>query len=258
MQALLVVCVVTVVGCAPRQQGQVPLSPPRPTNIRYYRAEIIAVPDWGEPDRKAMDPAIAPFDPHTGADSGDQVKALFRGTNRRSAKTSFAELETEPARTVDQLVTSLVDDDAMLAHRPPIDQAPSSQRVQAENRSVKVRGWIYAIRYEDDQDWHLIVGTDPNGGAITYLSCEVSGLPAKTASAYVTLLDARKSLAYILDNDLPGPGGYTKYTPPIPVEIEGMLFFDVDHPAGAVGPPGMRPKTAWEVHPITKIELGPP
>lgn len=258
MQALAVVYVVTVLGCASRRQSQVPLQPPKTTAIRYFRADIIAVPNWGEPDRGAMDPAIAPFEPHTGADSGDQVKAVFRGTNRRSAKTSFAELETEPARTIDQLVTSLVDDDAMLAHDPPITKDPSSRRVHAENRSVKVRGWIYAIKYQVDQDWHLIVGTDPNAGAITYFSCEVSGLPAKSASAYATLLDARKSLAHILDNDLPGPGGYTKYTPPIPIEIEGMLFFDVDHPAGAVGPPGMRPKTAWEVHPVTKIELGPP
>jgi hypothetical protein len=39
------------------------------------------------------------------------------------------------------------------------------------------------------------------------------------------------------------------------VRIEGSLFFDVDHAAGAVGPANMKPKSAWEMHPITKITL---
>jgi len=29
----------------------------------------------------------------------------------------------------------------------------------------------------------------------------------------------------------------------------------VDHAAGVVGPQGMRPSTAWEIHPVTKIEF---
>ena len=257
MQALVVGCVLTVVGCAARQHGKAPLpAPPHPT-VRYYRAEIIPVPDWGEPDREPMDLTIAPYDPLTAAGPGDQINARFRGTDRKVAKTSFAELRTEPECTIDRLVTTLAANDAMLAHDPPITNAPSSERVQEEYRSIRVRGWIYAIKYEDDQDWHLIVGTDPAGAAKKYFSCEVSGLPTKSASAYAKLLEARKSLAFILDSDLPGPGSYTKYTPPIPVAIEGMLFFEVNHSTGAVGPPGMRPNTAWEVHPITKIELGP-
>jgi hypothetical protein len=35
--------------------------------------------------------------------------------------------------------------------------------------------------------------------------------------------------------------------------VTGSLFFDVDHPAGAVGPQGHRPQTAWEIHPISSI-----
>jgi hypothetical protein len=257
MPALVVGCALTVVGCAARDQVKTPITAPPHSPVRYYQAEIIPVPNWGEPDRGPMDPTIAPYDPLTAAGSGDQIKALFRGTDRKMAKTSFAELQTERESTIDQLVVTLIADRAMLAHEPPITGGPSSERVQEEYRSVKIRGWIYAIKNEDDQDWHLIVGTDPAGGATTYLSCEISGLPMTSATAYATLLEARKSLASILDNDLPGPGSYTKYTPPIPVAIEGMLFFDVNRPAGAVGPTGMRPNTAWEVHPITKIELGP-
>jgi len=48
---------------------------------------------------------------------------------------------------------------------------------------------------------------------------------------------------------------YKKFDPPIPVRVEGSLFFDLDHAAGVVGPQGMRPSTAWEIHPVTKIEF---
>jgi hypothetical protein len=255
MPVVVLGCIVATVSCAARQHGHTP-SPPTQTP-RYYKAEIIDVPDWGESDRGPLDPMIAPYDPSTAAGMGEQINARFRGTHRKAAKTSFAELRTEPERTVDELVTTLVNDATMLALDPPITKAPDSARVQAEDRSVRVRGWIYAIKYEDDQDWHLMVGTDPDAGAGTFLDCEVSGLPSNDANSYARLLEVRQSLAYIFDNDLPKPGSYTKYTTPIPVAIEGMLFFDVDHPAGAVGPPGMRPKTAWAIHPITKIELGP-
>jgi hypothetical protein len=40
--------------------------------------------------------------------------------------------------------------------------------------------------------------------------------------------------------------------------VEGALFFDVDHAAGVVGPTQptpMRPKTAWEIHPVTNVKL---
>jgi hypothetical protein len=39
------------------------------------------------------------------------------------------------------------------------------------------------------------------------------------------------------------------------VKVTGSLFFDVDHKAGSVGPTGMRPKTAWEIHPVSDIQF---
>lgn len=53
---------------------------------------------------------------------------------------------------------------------------------------------------------------------------------------------------------LPGKK-YEKHDPPVPVEITGPLFFDVDHDAGVVGPQGHRPKTAWEIHPVMDIKF---
>ena len=51
--------------------------------------------------------------------------------------------------------------------------------------------------------------------------------------------------------------GYDKYDPPIPVQIVGSLFFDVDHQPGEVGPVGMKPKTSWEIHPVSDIQFEP-
>jgi hypothetical protein len=79
MQAVAVGCVVTLVGCASRQFGQAPSQSSKAPAVTYYRAEIIAVPDWGERDRGPWDPTIAPYDPLTAAGSGDQIKARFRG-----------------------------------------------------------------------------------------------------------------------------------------------------------------------------------
>lgn len=59
-------------------------------------------------------------------------------------------------------------------------------------------------------------------------------------------------------NNLPG-AGYHFYHPPIPVQIDGSLFFDESHATGqAPGPPSLKSRmpTIWEVHPITNIRLG--
>ena len=52
-------------------------------------------------------------------------------------------------------------------------------------------------------------------------------------------------------------GSYIKFTPAIPVKVQGSLFYDIDHEPGVIGPTGFRPKTAWEIHPVTDIEFEP-
>ncbi len=47
--------------------------------------------------------------------------------------------------------------------------------------------------------------------------------------------------------------GYLRFDRPTPVTITGSLFYDIDHQPGVVGPVGWRPRTTWEVHPITEI-----
>jgi hypothetical protein len=141
----------------------------------------------------------------------------------------------------------------MTNHNPVIERG-TNVRVDEENRNVRVPAWIYAMKYELDQDWHIILGTNPNaGGSKSFFNAEISGLPGNAAASFASLQAARNSLGTLLDNELPGSGGYRKYNKPIPVTVEGSLFFDIDHEAGVVGPTGMRPKTAWEIHPVTKL-----
>ena len=60
-------------------------------------------------------------------------------------------------------------------------------------------------------------------------------------------------------SNLPG-GTYDYYDPPIPVEVEGSLFFDMTHATGQrPGPQSLKSRmpTIWEVHPITKMVFEP-
>jgi hypothetical protein len=201
-----------------------------------------------------MDITIPAFNPLTAADPAEQIMMRFRGSHRKVPKTSIASGAKTTFDGLEDLLESLPDDDDMRDHTPAITTSTMS-RATEENRNVKVTAWMYAIKYEADQDWHVILGTDPADGDPTFFNAEVSGLPGNAASSFAKLKKVRQSLATILDGKLPGGGSYRKYTKPIPVIVEGSLFFDIDHVAGVVGPTGMRPQTAWEIHPITSLRV---
>jgi hypothetical protein len=49
---------------------------------------------------------------------------------------------------------------------------------------------------------------------------------------------------------------YFRPDPPVPIRVTGSLFWDVDHEDPPyVGPNDFKPKTAWEIHPISDIEF---
>jgi hypothetical protein len=179
----------------------------------------------------------------------------FVGHHRKAAKTSIATGDVKSFDTLLDLLHTLVPDKKMRALDPPISKDPSSDRVEQEKRNVSVRGFIYAVKFEEDHDYHVILGLDPDAAAEAYLNVEVSGLPqggphrAKLKAARATFKE------FFAERNVHFGGSYKKFDPPIPVRMEGSLFFDVDHKAGVVGPQGMRPKTAWEIHPVTKIEF---
>jgi hypothetical protein len=184
---------------------------------------------------------------------------IFAGQARMAAKLSKANGPVVSFPDVSKLIASLPPVAQMVALHIPIDA--KSNRVRQEQRNIHVTGFLFAASREADNDFHLIVGTDPNSNAVpeTYMTMEVSGLPPAGIPPLADLNSVRTAYeGFFGANKLPG-AGYHFYQPPIPVQIDGSLFFDESHATGqAPGPPSLKSRmpTIWEVHPITNIRLG--
>jgi len=182
----------------------------------------------------------------------------FIGTARKAAKLSIATAKkVENFNDVSNLIASLTPVDQMVKLKIPTTS--NSNRVQQENRNVHVTGFLFAASGESDNDFHLIVGRDPKAGQEMYMTMEISGLPPAGSAAFGPLSAARTAYkSFVGAKNLPG-AGYHFYQPPIPVKIDGSLFFDATHSTGqAPGPPSLKSRmpTIWEVHPISGIRLG--
>lgn len=183
------------------------------------------------------------------------VSDNFAGTARKAAKLSIGSGAVENIPDLRDLINSLPQDSDMRNHNPPITQKPTSRRVREENRNVRVAAFLYAASRENDNDFHLIVGRNPTSAPPIYMTMEISGLPTKTSNSYNTLKAARDSFTQFFGTDLPGTS-YDFYDPPIPIQIQGSLFFDITHLTGPhPGPASLRPNipTIWELHPVTDI-----
>jgi hypothetical protein len=181
----------------------------------------------------------------------------FAGSERKGAKLSIAAAPTEKFNDVSKLIDSLTSVDVM--SKISISTSSSSNRVQQENRNVHVTGLLYAASREPDNDFHLIVGRDLKAVPEMYMTMVVSGLPWADSPAFGSLKTARTAYGKFFGNNLPG-ACYDFYDPPIPIQIDGSLFFNAPHSLGQwPGPPSLKSRmpTIWEVHPISHVKLGP-
>lgn len=186
--------------------------------------------------------------------TGDQ----YGGQDRKAAKLSIASGKTETFTDLSKLIATLPARDVMAKLKIPL--GPTSGRVKQEQRNIHITGFLYAASREADNDFHLIVGRNPKAaGPAMYMTMEVSGLPPAGSPAFAALNTVRTAYKKFFGAKLP-LGGYDYYsTNPIPVVIEGSLFWDATHSTGqAPGPPSLKPHmpTIWEVHPVTSIKLG--
>jgi len=183
----------------------------------------------------------------------------FAGTSRKAAKLSISSAKVETFKDMKALVASFPTDAAMIKHKPKIGRDAKSDRVDEEKRNVRVPAFLYAASREDDNDFHLIVGSDPRGKKLVCMTMEISGLPPKKAASFNKIKKARDDFKNLLSNKLPGTG-YHFYRPPIPITIGGSLFFDITHATGGrPGPKDLRPSipTIMEVHAVTEIAFRP-
>jgi hypothetical protein len=188
-------------------------------------------------------PESIPLQPLASAPQGDD----FIGVRRIDAKLSIAVGPIENFSDLKSLLASLPTDSVASA------QIPKSGRSVVEERNVRVQAFIYAGRWQESNDISLIVGPKPGAEPMSYMNAMVSGLPPKDARFFGQIKSVRDAVKSFFGDNLPGKG-YIRYAPPIPVEIEGSLFFNNVHPLGSVGPPGFKKGgTRWEIDPITKI-----
>jgi hypothetical protein len=183
----------------------------------------------------------------------------FAGTSRKAAKLSIASATVKSFNDLRALIESLVADEKMVNHKPKIKTTAASNRVTAENKNVRVKAFLYAASRENDNDFHLIIGRDPAKTPELYMTMELSGLPPEKSPAFAPLKATRDAYKAFFGADVPG-FTYDFYDPPIPVVVEGSLFFDMSHATGTrPGPQSLKSRmpTIWEVHPISSIQFEP-
>jgi hypothetical protein len=215
-----------------------------PSGKTYTRVHIAKADDH--------EPFTIPVPPPGAAPNVDN----FNGSARMAAKLSIATGAPKSFGDLGAVLDSMIPDATMRAKN--ISKGPDSGRLPEEQGMVTVTAFLYASSKESDNDFHCIVGRDPKKPA-RFMNVEVSALPPSTAASFAALKAARNEFKTFFTSNGDGlpVSGYDKYTPPIPVTITGSLFFDVDHVPPAVGPTGMKPKTAWEIHPVSDIKFEP-
>lgn len=216
------------------------------TNTTGLKVKVIVTRDTGAQKRGMPEATVAarrttPF-------------PNFGGTARKTAKTSFATAPLEQYADLPSLLARLDTDSFMQSDMRAnnIRRGVDSDRIAREKRNVQVQAFLYAASREDDNDFHLILGSGRSNQE--FLNVEISGLPQ--GGARDRLEDVQKQFTRLhtdLGIRLPG-GSYQFYNPPIPVTVIGSLFYDNDHAPGQVGPQRARPKTAWEIHPVSSIQ----
>lgn len=217
---------------------------------------IIHTQEMDQYEKSAMGPGLAAA-AVPAAPTGDN----FGGTARKAAKLSISTAKTENFKDLKDLVKSLVPEAKMKAHKPKITTTATSKRVKEEERNVHVTAFMYAASREADNDFHLIIGRNPKDTPEMYMTMELSGLPPASSPSIKDLKAARDAFKKFFKTKTGGklPGlTYDFYQPPVPVQINGSLFFDMTHAKGPhPGPPSLKSRmpVIWEVHPITKIAL---
>lgn len=234
----------------PRRGATAAGAPVAAAASRYRVLRTLEVDEYETPMPAA---AIAPLT----APRGAPVDNKFKGKSRRAAKLSIADAELETFDDLNKLIATLPSHKKMVKHRD-ISTEPTNNRVEEEKRNVRVSAFLYAASLEDDNDFHLIIGRDPSKPQ-KYMTVEISGLPPVNSRHFSALNAARDAYFEFFGDGLPGTS-YDFYDPPIPVEIEGSLFFDASHATGGrPGPSRLRPHmpVVWEIHPVSEIVLEP-
>jgi len=176
----------------------------------------------------------------------------FAGQSRAKPKTSIVTGNMNVYNTLVQFINTLPADVDMEVVIDALDKPWKDRAIQEEKNVTLKNVFLKAYNREKDNDYHLILC---DVDQTIFFNAEVSALPGGSASSFQRLKNVRSNFETFPGEKKCG-GSYVKFETPIKIlKLKGSIFFDTDHAAGTVGPNGFRPKTAWEIHPVTFIQF---
>jgi hypothetical protein len=181
---------------------------------------------------------------------------IFYGRERAYAKTHRSEGPTYVAETINDLLESeLILPDIDMRKMNISLHEESRRTVPEEDRDVELdTAYIYGIYREPNNDYHIILGNgEMTLKKMRLISAIVSALPGDDIDP-----DLERVRKQIVERFGDIPCGSDKWKPveyPIPVKITGSLFFDLSHLPGIAGFGEFRPKTSWQIRPVTHLEF---
>jgi hypothetical protein len=242
------------VTAAPEASPKVTKVPAGEQSARF--AKLIAAARSGKlvetfPEKHEAEISIAAERLSSGISTGD----VFAGSYRASAKTSYVDGLAQSFDSTGALIASLPTDARMQAdfgHLVRASDGVDDPREDVETKNVTIEAWIYWSKKESDHDFHVIVGDTPVPDENTILlNTEVSGLPPENPME-PNITATRGTIKGLISQHHPEHG---LFVPPVHVRITGSLFWDGEHANQHVGPEGLQPDTAWEIHPIKDLTV---
>lgn len=187
---------------------------------------------------------------------GAAASEIFNGKFRAEAKTSYSKARKERATDIESLLKNLPTDAQMTTeHHELVTKDKNHQnhqpRIDREERNVTVKAWLYWVGRQADNDYHMIIGdTSQLTSQTVFMNTEISGLPQGPPDQQ-PFVGLRGTLKNTLAAHRNKNGAFVA---PLPVSITGSLLWDGEHRnpnnAGPKKPVDIRPKKAWEIHPI--------
>jgi hypothetical protein len=194
-----------------------------------------------------------PFDHGLHTASAQCGEDGFKGAARKGPKTSTVKTGPVMMSSIKQLITNLPDDATMIARLKGLPKPQLNKRQPEENKNVRLANniFLFAIKRESDNDYHVIIGDKPNFKQATLLNVEVAGIANADVAALQKIRD------FFEDNFVNVCGSkYVVFVEnPIAITVEGSLFYDIDHKPGQIGPGELKSQTSWEIHPVLKIAV---
>ncbi len=181
-------------------------------------------------------------------DNGNKFDGSYRAAAKESYVTPLTAVQSPSG--LNALIATL------LAVSPSLLNSISSgsARVSPEKKNISISAFLYAIKRESDEDYHIIIGSSQSPAAAKFFNVECSGLPATSSSFYARLHTVRNQLDAFMGGEV-CKNGYTFFDNHPAVRVKGSLFYDKEHASSIVGPAQCKPQTAWELHPLTDFRM---